>query len=275
MRVSELYFRYRRNDPWVLTEVALDLAPGSVIEVAGPNGTGKSTLLRLLAGLLQPTKGTISGRPALVGYAPERFPAAQPFTVAGYLRHMAAVRGLAPEVIEEWTARLRMDHLLGQRLPDLSKGSAHKVGLAQALFCSPGLLILDEPFAGLDQATRAEVALAVERLAADGGIVVASDHQGDLRGLPGVIRYEVRESRVWRREVEEAAEPLVTVSVRLPLSRAGLLTARLRAEGHEPLLDQDPALNQDPSFNPSSAQDHSLSPDHSLSREPLLGQEAE
>ncbi|GAA0428629.1 hypothetical protein Acor_71170 [Acrocarpospora corrugata] len=225
----------------MLADVNLDLAPGSVIEVVGPNGSGKSTLLRVIAGLLQPTRGTVTGRPAVVGYAPERFPSAQPFTVAGYLRHMAAVRRVDEAAIEEWTSRLRMDHLLGQWLPDLSKGSAHKVGLAQALFCRPDLLILDEPFAGLDGSTRAEVALTVEMVAARGGIVVASDHQGDLRSLLNVTRYEVRDSHV-RPVATESAEPMLNLSVRLPLSRAGLLAAQLRAEGHEPLLSQDESV---------------------------------
>ncbi|GIH27528.1 ABC transporter ATP-binding protein [Acrocarpospora phusangensis] len=244
MRVSDLCLRYRRNDPWVLAEVALDLPPGSVTEVVGPNGSGKSTLLRVLAGLLPPTRGTVTGRPAVVGYAPERFPAAQPFTVAGYLRHLAAIRRADPEAVEEWTSRLGMEHLLGQRLSDLSKGSAHKVGLAQALLCRPGLLILDEPFAGLDSAARAEVALTVDAIAAQGGIVVASDHQGDLRALPNVTRYEVKDARV-RPIATETAEPLLNLSVRLPLSRAGLLAAQLRAEGHEPLLSQDDQVGAD------------------------------
>ncbi|GAA0999079.1 hypothetical protein GCM10009555_099580 [Acrocarpospora macrocephala] len=238
MRISGLYLRYRRKDPWVLAEVDLELAPGSVIEVVGPNGSGKSTLLRVIAGLLRPTRGTVTGRPAIVGYAPERFPAAQPFTVAGYLRHLAAIRKVDESAIDEWTSRLRMDHLLGQRLPDLSKGSAHKVGLAQALLCGPDLLILDEPFAGLDTAARAEIALTVDAIATRGGIVVASDHQGDLRTLPNVTRYEVRDSRV-RPMTTQASEPILNVSVRLPLSRASLLAAHLRAEGHEPLLSQD------------------------------------
>ncbi|WP_062439325.1 ABC transporter ATP-binding protein [Herbidospora daliensis] len=231
MRATNVSFRYRRGDPWVLSDASLDLAPGAVAEITGPNGTGKSTLLRLLAGLLRPVRGRIDERPAVIGYAPERFPADQPFTVAGYLRHMAAVRRVA--VPEELTARLGMDHLLGQRLPDLSKGSAHKVGLAQALAGEPGLLILDEPFAGLDVTARAELAVIVAEVAARGGIVVASDHQGDLRTVPGVTRYEVRDGKTTRvaRVVED--DPPTTLTIKLPKSKAEALAARLRAEGHE------------------------------------------
>ncbi len=224
-------FRYRRGDPWVLDDASLDLAPGSVAEITGPNGTGKSTLLRLLAGLLRPVKGVIRERPPIVGYAPERFPSSQPFTVAAYLRHMGAVRR-AP-VPEELTTRLGMDHLLGQKLPDLSKGSAHKVGLAQALAGEPGLLILDEPFAGLDTQARAELSVIVTEIAARGGIVVASDHQGDLRAVPGVTRYEVRSGKITQVAQVFTEDPLTTLTIKLPQSRAAALAARLRAEGHE------------------------------------------
>ncbi len=226
-----MYFRYRRGEPWVLDDASLDLSPGSVAEITGPNGTGKSTLLRLLAGLLRPVRGGITGRPPVVGYAPERFPSAQPFTVAAYLRHMGAVRR-AP-VPEELTARLGMDHLLGQRLSDLSKGSAHKVGLAQALAGDPGLLILDEPFAGLDAQARAELSVIVAEVAARGGIVVASDHQGDLRAVPGVTRHEVRDGKITQVALPVDDDPLTTLTIKLPQSRAAALAARLRAEGHE------------------------------------------
>ncbi|NAS24008.1 ATP-binding cassette domain-containing protein [Herbidospora sp. NEAU-GS84] len=231
MRATNVSFRYRRGDPWVLSDASLDLAPGSVAEITGPNGTGKSTLLRLLAGLLRPVRGRIEERPAVIGYAPERFPSAQPFTVAAYLRHMAAVRRVA--VPEELTARLGMDHLLGQKLPDLSKGSAHKVGLAQALAGEPGLLILDEPFAGLDATARAELSVIVAEVAARGGIVVASDHQGDLRSVPGVTRYEVRDGKIAEAVPIVVDDPLTTLTIKLPQSKADALAARLRAEGHE------------------------------------------
>ncbi|MEV0969585.1 ATP-binding cassette domain-containing protein [Microtetraspora glauca] len=239
MRVSNLSFRYRRQDPWVLSDVDLTLAPGDVVEIVGRNGAGKSTLLRLLAGLLTPVDGVIADRPRVVGYAPERFPAEQPFTVAGYLRHMAGIRRIDPRAVEIWAERLGMEHLLGHRLPDLSKGSAHKVGLAQALLCGPELLILDEPFAGLDAATRTELPVIIGEVAERGGTVVLSDHQGDLRGFSGLRRVEVGETTA--REVApgpddpgeaEPAERVTILEVTVTASRARELAARLREEGH-------------------------------------------
>ena len=110
----------------------------------------------------------------------------QPFTVAAYLARMAAVRGVPEAACKPWAERLGMVAFLDVPLGDLSKGSAHKVGLAQALLAPPGLLILDEPFSGLDAQTRAELPTIIDEITTGGGIVVLSDHQSGLAGQPGV-----------------------------------------------------------------------------------------
>ncbi|MGP4094043.1 ABC transporter ATP-binding protein [Nonomuraea sp. KM90] len=235
MRLSRVSFRYRRRDSFVIEDADAHLAPGDVIELTGVNGAGKSTLLRLLAGLARPTAGTIADRPPVVGFAPDRFPTGQPFTVTAYLRHMSRVRGGARW--EPWTERLNMGHLLDTPLGDLSKGSAHKVGLVQALMAEPGLLILDEPFAGLDVDTRETLPSIATEVAGRGGIVIASDHQGGLRGLPGVRQWSVVDGRLKEGTAAPAAERSkatapVTVAVTLPADELPRFLARMRDEGY-------------------------------------------
>ncbi|MEO3797305.1 ATP-binding cassette domain-containing protein [Nonomuraea sp. B10E15] len=227
MRLSHVSFRYRRRDPLIIEDAGAELSPGDVIELTGVNGAGKSTLLRLLAGLARPSAGTITGRPAVVGFAPDRFPAGQPFTVTHYLRHMSRVRGGARW--EPWAERLAMGHLLGLPLGELSKGSAHKVGLVQALMAEPGLLLLDEPFAGLDAGTRAALPAIAAEVAAGGGIVVASDHQGGLRALPGVRHWSMVAGRLKEGtpdtpapEAEPAATGVATTARDSPPAAAAL-----------------------------------------------------
>ncbi|MEU7003118.1 ATP-binding cassette domain-containing protein [Nonomuraea sp. NPDC046570] len=248
MRLSQLFFRYGRRAPWVLTDVCLTLASGDVVEVSGANGAGKSTLLRLLAGLTPPTRGAIEGRPAVVGFAPDHFPVGQPFTVADYLRHMARIRGGAR--YEPWAERLGLSPMLGHRLRDLSKGSAHKVGLVQALMAAPGLLILDEPFAGLDAVTRDTLPEIVTEIAARGGIVIASDHQNGLSALPSVRHWSVADGHLTERATptpsptvpaplsspaaaSQAAPSTAVVEVTLPADEAPALIARLRDQGYD------------------------------------------
>lgn len=230
MQFNQVAFRYRRRAPWVLRDVTLTVPRGRIIEVNGQNGAGKSTLLRLLAGVVPPGRGTITGRPGAVGYAPERFPSGQPLTARAYLGHMAALRGLPSGRIGEWAERLGFTGLLDTRLPDLSKGSAHKVGLTQALLAAPGLLVLDEPFAGLDPATRGALPALLTGLAADGSSIVVSDHQGDLRDLPGVLRWHVAGHTVTKGDLP--AEHAV-VEVVVPRAEAQDLIARLKADGYQ------------------------------------------
>ncbi|GAA4910826.1 ABC-type Mn2+/Zn2+ transport system ATPase subunit [Nonomuraea thailandensis] len=248
MRLSKVSFRYRRRDPLVIEDADARLAPGDVIELTGVNGAGKSTLLRLLAGLARPTTGTIADRPPVVGFAPDRFPASQPFTVTAYLRHMSRVRGGGRW--EPWIERLNMGHLLATPLADLSKGSAHKVGLAQALMAEPGLLILDEPFAGLDADTREALPSIATEVAGRGGVVIASDHQGGMRGLPGLRHWSMVDGHL----KEGTAAPLpaataqattqataqatataahATVAVTLPARELRGFLARMREEGFQ------------------------------------------
>lgn len=194
MWLAQVSFRYRRHDRYVIEAAEARLAPGDVVELAGSNGAGKSTLLRLMAGLTRPTSGTVTGRPGVVGYVPDRFPAGQPFTVAGYLGHLARVRAAARW--EPWAERLGLDRFAGVRLGELSKGTAHKVGLVQALMAEPGLLVLDEPFAGLDRDTRDALPGIVTEVAARGGVVVVSDHQGGLRALAGLRLWSLRDGHL-------------------------------------------------------------------------------
>ena len=230
VQLEQVAFRYRRRAPWVLHDVTLTVPRGRLIEVNGANGAGKSTLLRLLAGVVPPVRGRVSDRPPRVGYAPERFPAAQPFTARDYLAHMARIRGVAAPGPEVWAERLGLAGLLDTRLPDLSKGSAHKTGLVQAFLGSPELLVLDEPFAGLDAETRQGLPVLLADLAREGTSVIVSDHQGDLRELPGVVRWQVSGHTV---TTGDLPDEYTVVEVTVRADEADKLVTRLTADGYQ------------------------------------------
>ncbi|WP_405957010.1 ATP-binding cassette domain-containing protein [Streptomyces phaeochromogenes] len=185
--------------PWVLRGVDLALAPGTLTRIEGANGSGKSTLLRLLAGIDAPTEGRITGRPR-TAYVPERFPAALPFTAAGYLIHLGSVHGLsrgeAARAAVEWLERLGAAEYARTPMSELSKGSSQKVAVAQALLAEPELLVLDEAWTGLDTAARTELERAVLERRAAGGTVVFVDH--DPRRLAGAsdVTYAVVDGNV-------------------------------------------------------------------------------
>ncbi|MDX3639685.1 ATP-binding cassette domain-containing protein, partial [Streptomyces sp. MB09-02B] len=186
LRLEGVGRRYGLRGDWVLRGVDLEIAPGTLIRVEGANGTGKSTLLRVLAGLDAPTQGRVTGRPR-TAYVPERFPAALPFTAVEYLTHLGAVQGLdrpaAARAAHAWLERFGAAEYARTPMAELSKGSTQKVAVAQALLAEPELLVLDEAWTGLDADAREELERVVRERTAAGAAVVFVDH--DPRRLDG------------------------------------------------------------------------------------------
>jgi len=237
VRLQDVWYRYGRRAPWTLRGVELTLEPGETAIVAGPNGSGKSTLLQLAAGVLRPGRGQVVQRPAVVGWVPERFAADQPFTARTYLRHMAAVRGLdATADIERWARRLDFEHFLDVRLGRLSKGSAQKVGLVQALLRPPGLLVLDEPWEGLDGQTREQVPAIIAEVVGSGGSVLVSDHLGEVARLPGARLWHVRDGEV---HAGERPGRKKVIELAVDAAEAGDAVTRLRSAGFDILAVRD------------------------------------
>jgi ABC-type multidrug transport system ATPase subunit len=137
----------------VLAGVDLDVAPGELVAVVGENGTGKTTLLRILAGDLRPDAGTVEtgGR---LGYCPQTAVLDEALTVDQHLRYFQAAYGIgslarAHELIE----RLAFADCRGQRAGTLSGGTRQKLSLTLALMHDPAVLLLDEPYQGFDWQT--------------------------------------------------------------------------------------------------------------------------
>ncbi|MER6096602.1 ATP-binding cassette domain-containing protein [Streptomyces sp. NPDC001728] len=200
MRLERVGRRHGLRGPWVLREVGLALPAGALVRVVGGNGGGKSTLLRLVAGVDAPTEGRVTGRPARTAYVPERFPVALPFTAVDYLVHLGRVQGLGRAAARagagEWLERFGAAGHARTAMAELSKGTSQKVAVAQALLAAPSLVVLDEAWTGLDTGARAELDTAVRERLAAGATVVFVDH--DPRRLTGEADavYAVGEGRV-------------------------------------------------------------------------------
>ncbi|RSN36918.1 ABC transporter ATP-binding protein [Amycolatopsis sp. WAC 04169] len=179
IRLEGVGKRYGRGEP-VLADVDLDVQAGRVIGVLGSNGSGKSTLLRILAALSRETSGTVVGDPR-VGYLPDRFPAGQRMSARAYLRHMARIDGHVDlSVIDPLLDRLALVGGPDAPLRTLSKGNAQKVGLAQAVLAEPDLLILDEPWSGLDVEAHTVLGELVAETKERGASVVFTDHRASV-----------------------------------------------------------------------------------------------
>ena len=159
----------------VLTGLDLDVAPGEMVAVVGENGTGKTTLLRILAGDLRPDAGTVTigGRP---GYCPQTVILDEALTVDQHVRYFQAAYGISsPARARELIERLGFAAYRGQRAGTLSGGTQQKLSLTLALMHDPPVLLLDEPYQGFDwQTYLAFWDLASELTAAGTATVVIS-----------------------------------------------------------------------------------------------------
>ncbi|MEV7590011.1 ABC transporter ATP-binding protein [Streptomyces sp. NPDC089922] len=199
MRLESVSKRYGRGD-WIVRDVEVEAPAGEVVALVGGNGSGKSTLLRIAVGLSRPTLGAVTSRPSVVGYVPDRFSPNERMSAAAYLTHMGRIRGLTTPVAAA-RAGLLLDRLAlagGRNAPlrSLSKGNAQKVALAQALLVDPGLLVLDEPWSGLDAEAHGALAEIMAEVVAGGGTVVFTDHRESVTRILATRTYTVAEGRV-------------------------------------------------------------------------------
>lgn len=176
MRIRAVRKRFARTGPWVLDGIDATLPAGAVTLLVGGNGSGKSTLLRVVAGASVPTRGRVDRPPGPVGYVPERLPADIRMTAGQYVRHLARIRGAAPE-----RALARLDRLElrpGPNVPvgELSRGNRQKVALAVALLGPTAVLVLDEPYGGLDGPAGQALTGLVAQARGAGTAVLLSGH---------------------------------------------------------------------------------------------------
>ena len=226
MRLSGIGKRYGGGG-WVLSDVDVDLPGGEVVAVAGGNGAGKSTLLRVLVGLTRPTVGSVSDRPRSVGYVPDRFPPHDRMSARSYLAHMGRVRGLrtksAGRRADELLDRLALVGGADTALRRLSRGNAQKVALAQALLVAPELLVLDEPWSGLDASAHGVLAEIIAEVRDRGGCVVFTDHREAVTGAYANRVYGIAGGRLAQRDSgPELARVELRGSGRDSLDLAGL-----------------------------------------------------
>ena len=181
VRLEKVSFAYGRG-PAVLRNVDLAVEPGEFLAIAGPNGGGKTTLLRLVLGLEQPTSGSVDVRARRIGYLPQRAEAAvdAPITVrelvsAGRASRTRLVGPLGRDdraAVLDAIERVGLSPLADRRLATLSGGQQQRAFIAKALAAKPDLLVLDEPTAGVDAEAQEAVSSLLDRLHRDLAVTI-------------------------------------------------------------------------------------------------------
>jgi ABC-2 type transport system ATP-binding protein len=182
----------RFGDVVALDAVSLEILPGRVLGFLGPNGAGKTTAMRTVFGLVRADAGELlwGGKPIggaqrlRFGYMPEerglypRMPLGEQLVYFGCLHGLSSAAARAAS--SEWLERLGLGDRAGAKVEELSHGNQQRAQLAAALLHEPELLVLDEPFAGLDPLAVRTLAEVLRGEAARGAAVLFSSHQLEL-----------------------------------------------------------------------------------------------
>ena len=178
----------RFNGTAAVDDLSLTVPAGSIYGFIGPNGSGKTTTLRMIMHILLPDEGEIevlgsrdtAAARDRVGYLPEERGLYKKMTVRRLLRYYARLKGgTLPAIdvaIDEWMQRMELPRLLDRQIETLSKGMSQKVQFVSAVVSNPSLLILDEPFSGLDPVNAQVLKDAVLEIRRRGTTVVFSTH---------------------------------------------------------------------------------------------------
>jgi len=185
-RIAAIDLACRRGERVLFSGLAFDLEPGAALHVAGANGIGKSSLIRILAGLLRPFAGAVERKGAM-GLIDES-PALDPALPLG--RALAFWQRLDGPADSE-TARLGLSELLDVPVRYLSTGQRKRAAFARLLGQGAGIWLLDEPLNGLDTAACTLAETLVAEHCAAGGICVIASHQPIA--LPSVHRLELKD----------------------------------------------------------------------------------
>lgn len=196
IEVSHLTKQYGNH--LAVDDVSFTVADGQICGLLGPNGAGKSTIMNILTGYLSATSGqvTVAGHPlpeeadaakACVGYLPEQPPLYPEMTVQEYLTFAAELKGVKKAERKEQVCRAArrtgLEAVLPRLIRSLSKGYKQRVGIAQVLLGSPGLIILDEPTVGLDPAQVIEIRKLIRELGRAHTVILSSHILSEVQAV--------------------------------------------------------------------------------------------
>lgn len=167
-----------------LKNINLEIKKGMLLYVIGPNGSGKTTFIRLLANLLEPTQGTIERSKDRLGYLPQKLNQNPNFPItveeviySGFEKQSLIISKEDRELIKSWLKKMQIEHLLKEPIIHLSGGQQQRVYLIRALISNPDVIILDEPTSALDQSFRGFFNEFIKSLHHEGKTIIYVTHE--------------------------------------------------------------------------------------------------
>jgi len=171
-------------------DISFNVEEGSIFGLLGPNGAGKTTLLRMITGIIYPDTGSVlfDGKPfdplndiQRIGYMPEERGLYKKMKIGDHAMYLAQLKGLSKSDaltrIKYWFRRLEMESWWNKKVEDLSKGMSQKLQFVITVLHQPKLIILDEPFSGLDPLNANLIKDEIHELAKQGSSIIFSTHR--------------------------------------------------------------------------------------------------
>ncbi len=171
-------------------DISMSIEQGSIFGLLGPNGAGKTTLIRMITGIFHPDSGEIllkgkkfdaENDARYIGYMPEERGLYKKMKIGEQALYLARLKGLSKNdamlKIKDWFKRLEMESWWNKKVEDLSKGMGQKLQFVITVLHEPSLIILDEPFSGLDPVNANLIKDEIYRLAQNGTTIIFSTHR--------------------------------------------------------------------------------------------------
>lgn len=267
----------RYGDFSAVNNVSFTIGHGEIVGLLGHNGAGKTTIMKMLTGFLEPSEGRISiadhdienhskAAQRLIGYLPENLPVYPEMTVADYLYFAARMRGVADNDLDAAVrlaiSRTNLEAKTFEQISTLSRGYKQRVGVAQAIIHQPKLLILDEPTNGLDPQQTQQMRELILTLAADATVILSTHIMQEVDALCDrvlILRNgrlvvdeqlaTLRNSNTLLLTTDASPEAVALLVARLPIDRCdyheeknGQHSYTLHARGETPLPECASAL---------------------------------
>jgi len=187
IEVQQLTKRY--GDLTAINNISFSVTSGQILGFLGPNGSGKTTTMRIITGFMPASSGTVKvagfdifddsfEARKRIGYLPENPPLYNDMTVTSYLRFVARIKGMRktdiPEALDRVVTRCGLTSVTDRVTGHLSKGFRQRVGLAQAIIHNPQVLVLDEPTVGLDPQQIIEIRSLIKELSGAHTVVLST-----------------------------------------------------------------------------------------------------
>ena len=203
----------------LVVDLDFTIAERAKVAILGHNGSGKSSLLKLIAGIHKPSSGEIQIINKNIGYTPEHFPENIRFKLGEFLLHVGMMSGQDKETVKKTVASysemFQLEPYMNTQLKYCSKGTKQKAGLIQALLTDCDILLLDEPMTGLDEESKQAFVAMINRIERDITLIFTAHEQETVDLLADEVII-LENGRIVRQEVLTEGTKQKRIVVKIP-----------------------------------------------------------